>query len=157
MKRLNYSVNHDAYDFEGIRDLKSSTKMAAVLMYSCIKHFTKSKVGYYDLYQRNWAADLGVTEHTIRKALKKLIEFNHIQKIRDYQVKGNVPARYVTRGEKVYHQRRKGIAPEATVNNYVNNYKPQDDDFNQSSLAKLNQPPAIDWKLEQDTVYKKQK
>lgn len=130
MKNLNYSVNHNSYKLKGIENLKANTKMAAVQMYSCILHFSRSKAGHYDLYQRQWASDLGVTEHTIRKALQVLQENEHIIKLRDFQRKGNIPARYSTRSPKVYHQKSKGIAPEATVNNYINNYKQNDDGFN---------------------------
>lgn len=140
MKNLNYSVNHNYYNLEGVKDLKAQTKMAAVLMYACIKHFTRSKAGGYDLYQKRWSEDLGIKEDTIRKALSTLIEFGHIKMIRPFQRQGNQPARYTTRGEKVYHQGQKGIPPGTTVNNYVNNYKQKDGGFNQphpSLVSKL--------------------
>lgn len=130
MKNLNYSVNHNSYKLKGVEDLKAPTKMAAVLMYSCILHFSRSKAGHYDLYQRQWASDLGVSEDTIRKALQALQKNDHIIKLRDFQRKGNLPARYTTRSPKVYHQGPKGIPPGTTVNNYINNYKQKNDGFN---------------------------
>lgn len=117
MKNLNYHVNHNDFELEGLKKLKAPSRIAAWLIYSNIKHFSKSSVGYCDVYQSKWASDLGLDARTISKAIKCLLDNGHIRLIKAYQRDGNQPARYCIGSKKVLHWEQKGTALETGVNN----------------------------------------
>ena len=132
MKNLNYHVNHNDLKLEGLEKLKAPSRIAAWLIYSNIKHFSLSNVGYCDVYQSKWATDLGLDARTISKAIKWLLDNQYIKLIKAYQREGNQPARYCIGSKKVLHWKQKGTALETGVNNYKIIIKQKDDDFNKS-------------------------
>lgn len=148
MKKLNYHINHDDLYLPGLEDLSTSVRYSCWLIYSCIKHFANSKQGYYDLYQAQWAKDLHVTQKTISKSIKILIDLDLIKLIRAYQRNGNIPARYSivnqpstnrysTGSTKVWHGKPKGIAPETMVNkSSKKDLLKKNDNLNHSSLKR---------------------
>lgn len=138
---MNWSIDHKLLKDPYISGLKGSNQVATWIVYCFIIHFTKN-TGGVDFYTTSFASDWHMKPNTIKKAIEGLLAAGYIRRTRLYQRKGNIPARYEAtryspKVKKVYPKSQKGIAPRAKVNNYNNNYNTQDDDFNQSSLAKL--------------------
>lgn len=129
---MNYNVDHKLLELEVFEDLKFNHRVATLLVLSFIKHWTqRGKDKYADFYQGKFSRDIGIGVKTIRLAEKRLINGGYIKCIRPYQRIGNKPARYVStlgiRSPKVRYPMPKGEVSDTKVNNYVNNYKHNND------------------------------
>lgn len=137
---MNYNIDHKYLELPVFQDLKHNHKIATLLVLSFIAHWTKH-AKYADFYQGKFATDLGIGVKTIRAAEKRLVDAGLIKCIRAYQRVGNKPNRYQsTLGigfKKVRHPMQKGKASDTKVNNYNNNYKEDNDYFNNNQSSKL--------------------
>lgn len=158
---MNYNIDHNLLKDPYIVNLKGKLKVVTWIVYSFISHFTRFNGGV-DFYTTKFADDWQTKPDMVKQAIDGLIKVGYIKRTRLYQRKGNIPARYeavryIQKGQKVYPKSSKGISKSAKVNNYNNNYKPQDDDFNQSSPVKLDPTSPDYWKLLQQMQYNKNK
>ena len=153
---INYNINHNLLKLEIFNGLKGQERRALLIALSMIYHFTKY-TGQCHFYQGQMSEDWDISARFFRSAINTLLDEKLIKVVRPYSRKEQKPAVYATTTgcirlvSKLYPSGTKAVSPRDRVNNYVNNYKPQSDDFNQSSSVNgkdLPRNPAINKEME---------
>ena len=134
---INYNINHKLLELPIFVGTKRHEKRALLICLSMILHFTKTN-GHCMFYQGQMAEDWDIHEKFFRAALTKLQKAKLIECIKPYDRKSQTGAVYrVATGSipkllKQYPSGTQAVSPSARVNNNKL-FKPQNDDFNQSS------------------------
>jgi hypothetical protein len=138
---INYNVDHKLFALPIFQEKMTNTQRYALwITLSQIVHFSKHSKSC-TFYQGQMSEDFGIRADFFSKAIKLLIKYKYIKCLRPYDRKTLSAAvyqwdtGYISLRANLYPSESKPVSHRDTVNNYVNNYKPQDDDFDQSSLV----------------------
>lgn len=148
-------MDHKLLKLEIFQDLKGQKRRATWIALSQIRHFTKH-TGQCSFYQGQMSEDWDISPKIFRAAIQLLLKEKLIKQVRPYSRKENLPAVYkstrpvslrdipcVPEDHNLCPPGPKPVSPRDRVNNYVNNYKPQDDDFGQSSPVDGKEVPRV--------------